>query len=732
MSIRAPERVEIPESEAPRERFARLLAIAIVIATLGVAGVEFLHSIAENHADAAGVQAQQLGVERQGQQARAIEQTHSDIDTFNLSRVQQTEEGVAFQEYLRPSVAPSSDQETEFTNANDRWRQLAALTLDLTSIKSDSPNGPEQDLFFPNAAYADATVASDRLFALEDAQNSEQHSWDALLSQYSVILTMLAISVYLFGLSLTLQRRVALFMTGFAITLVVISGLWTAGLQLARPTLASDGAADAYAQGNLLSSTQYNSPGISSLQAADADFTKAIGLRPDFAYAYLQRSQVRFLIGSPQRTESFVSITTNDALTASDADLQKAYDLGLRTKTLLNNLAANRLLLAIEDGQSSGYDQATDYLDQALAIDASDPLLYYNRSIADLGKGDTQGASVDLDTAIQHTLYLDVSKNTPRNDPAIESGLVNTQLTVLDILAAHRSDLRSEINQMKAHVVTGVELNAATPPSNHPQVSGVSLDVFPAQLQWVATIPNLNTAKDDVSAQWYHQAAPNLGWSVLNGVSGKVIPQPNGATPDRYFGLTDSLSTEGSCLPATGNYRVELYINGQLAATQTTAAPSLPALTAERVTDIGVGLCRPADWKPPTSGVFTGFNAGFTSPNGTAGVYLFHYAHVERSPGDTDQDVVTTFRDGLVKYLNDQKLLPGTATLGPAATSTGFLGMTTTARSYYTYAGGEALVSAGLMADGSVMLEVNFDTTDNFTAANATTLRVFDSAVLLG
>ena len=46
--IKAPERVEIPEQEElRRDRFARILAVLIVVATLGVATVEYLHSLAD-------------------------------------------------------------------------------------------------------------------------------------------------------------------------------------------------------------------------------------------------------------------------------------------------------------------------------------------------------------------------------------------------------------------------------------------------------------------------------------------------------------------------------------------------------------------------------------------------------------------------------------------------------------------------------------------------------------
>ena len=499
--MRPPERIEIPEAEdLRRERFARILAVLIVVATLGVASVEFLHSIADKSADAASVEAQRLSIERQGALVRAEDAARAQIDIYAYQQQERAQQANAFQEYLAPSVTSGSTQAQLLQLEENRWTTLAALTGDLTSIKAGGATSPQQDAAFPNQLQSQSEQDADRLFALEDAQNQQRSDWQGRSGFLSVILTMLAVAIYLFGLSLTLQARVRRWLVTLGVVLVAGGGVATVVLLFAAPAPVPDSAADSYSRGVYALNTFYTKPGDQGLKEAYDDFSKAIQERPRFAQAFLQRSQVQFLLGSPQRQAAVVSITTDAQLQAQGNDLQQAYDLGLRDKLLLNNLAANRLLLAVTQNQPSRYSEALTYVNAALALDPNDPLLNYNKGIALLAQGNTDQAAQSYRDAVAHTVFTDVAHKTARNDSAAEENYVSGALTPLDLLVKYRPELMAQAKAMKELIVNGVDRKQA-PPGNAGTMKVSELDVFPAELQWKAKIDGVDPSTANISTQ---------------------------------------------------------------------------------------------------------------------------------------------------------------------------------------------------------------------------------------
>ena len=728
--MKPPERVEVPEEHEMRERFARVLAVLIVVATLGVATVEFLHSIADKNADHAGVVAQKLGVERQGELVRADDAARTQVEAFAYGEVQRARGGNAFQQFLLPSVAQGSAQASLLQLEETRWSQLADLTGSLTDVKSDGNTAPSQDLRFPNLEVSQKQHESNRLFALQDASNELRGNWQTRVGLLSVILTMFAVAIYLFGLSLTLQAGVRRGLVGLGLLLVAVGTVWTLGLQFGMPGDPSEQAASEYADGVAAAATFYAQPGDTGLRTADDDFTKAISLRPTFAQAYVQRSQVRFLLGSPQRADSVVSITTTAALNAQGDDLQHAYDLGDRDKLLLNNLAANRLLLAIEDNQPSNYGSAIGFLDAGLRLDDNDPLLHYNRGLALLGQGNGDGARAAYTDAIARTVYTSVSAHTARNDVAQEEALVAGALTPLDLLAAHRPDLAGQVSAMKELIVNGVDNRKPKGSSPAVQLEGTAVQVFGGELQWTAKSANLDTSADEVSTQWYYQGPQKLGWSVLPSVSGDRAPGPdaNGGT-NAYFLITRYLQATGQCLEP-GAYRAEVYVNGHLAgAAQSTA--TLPTLAAAAMPDVGASVCHPQDWKQDQAHVLRGFSSGLHNGDASAGVYVLRFQNPGVAAGTDAKVEASAFRD---QFFGLSGYLPAGASpqLDNEVTSPYFLGLNGANEAYYGYSGGILRIGSGVTADGAVLIGVVFAPTDQWSGDHSNGDTIFDSMISLG
>jgi tetratricopeptide (TPR) repeat protein len=718
---RPPERVEIPEEEdLNRERFARILAILIVVATLGVACVEYLHSVADKNADAAGVEAQKLSVERQGELVRADDKARAELDVYAFSSQERTQQGNAFQEYLNPAVKQGSAEGNLLQLEETRWSTLADLTGELTSVKSSGATSPAQDLAFPNVLLAQASRTADRLFALEDAQNQLRGDWQSRVGLLSVVLTLLAVAIYLFGLSLALHAAVRRWLVGLGVVLMAGAGVWTLALLFTIPSGSDEKAADAYSEGMFALNTFYTHAGDEGLKQADADFTKAIQLRPRFASAYLERSQVRFLLGSPQRTENLLSITTGDALRRQGDDLGAAYGLGLKDYRLLNNLAANKLLDGIATGQQADFGSALTYLGSALDLAPDEPLLYYNQGLAYLGQGRTSQAQNAYGLAVRHTQYTDVAHKKPRNDPNVEQSYVGSALTTLDLLGSHRSDLASTVKGMKQLVISGVDRNQK-PPSGQARASDVGVTVFPGELEWTATLDNFDESSDTVATEWYYRDPRKLGWSVLSPISGVAVASGNGAVvynsvthvlgeaEDHYFLINSYLRNTNQCLQP-GTYRTEVYVNGRLVA-QAQVEGGLTPLTAQTLSELAVAFCHPNGWTQDQTNFLRGFSNGYVSPDKSEGLFVFRFQNPGTlASGGADAEA-SNFRDLLLGLLQRDNVIPSINKDSVVErTSPYFLGFNAPTEAYYDYsdATGSIRIGAGVADDGAVLGAVVF------------------------
>jgi hypothetical protein len=713
--IKPPERVEIPEEEEPRERFARFLAICIVVSTLLLALVEFAHGNDTKSMDSAAIEAQNLGAERQGEVARAEALAQSDLAMFGLTEQERTQAGNASQTAANQILAGADDAQS--IAAIRRFDALAELSQTFTTITESGPNGPDSDPAFPNRTLSLATKESELLFAKQDAANEEREAWETRLSQYSVILTMLAVAVYLFGLSLTLQAAVRRIITGLALALVLVSAGWSGGLQIVRPSRAPDAAAEAYAQGRVDAAVA-RSP--EDLKKAEDDFSEAINARPTFAQAYVQRAGVRFVEGSPEVGSSFISITTQDALRSSTADLQKAYDLGLRNYLLLYNLSSQDVLISLYDNRPELLSQAIALAEKGIEVDGNNPAQYGNLVVARLLAGDSSGADSALDKFIDHIVYVG-EKHTPRNDQQFAENQLAGVLTPLQLIVDRQAGGNGSGGGVSAEKLQSIKeklVNAVVAPkqSRTLKASDATVDVFASKVQWSATIPDLQS-DDTVSVEWYHNDPGKLGWSAIASVSGAVTPTPNGP-PDQYFENHPFLVDTGQCT-SPGRYRAEIYVNGHLAATAETDASKL-TLNATFSRDIGVALCRPDGWVHDDDQFIRGFEDTFLSGDKKHGAVIYRVQNPNPAIGTDAASRATSYRDQL---LDITSVMPSNLTVDAAQTkplSQFFLGLKSTTVAIETNSSGqEAEVGCGVADDGSIIIGTVFGPSSDFDDGNA-------------
>ncbi|MBA2254667.1 MAG: hypothetical protein H0W07_06105 [Chloroflexi bacterium] len=682
--------IDLPGPDELEDRFSRVVALLIAFATLVAASAGFLQNAAGNNGGSYSIRASQLGVESLGALVNAGQTAQVDFETYSLAAEQRARAANAF---LRSAIADAGS--AEGTNADFRQRLqtvLADRTDDLTSIKLDGEDGPRRDPAFPARFFAKATRASVQLDAEQDAANEAAQLWGDQVTVYTAILAMLAVSLYLFGLALTVDdRRIARGFTAVGVAIVAVGTAWT-GLVASAPPRASDlGAAAAFAEAHVAALAAVDQAGFA---AAVSGYDRAIAMRPTFARAYKERSEAILLAGTP-RHGALIGITGTDALARSRADLEKARDLGLRTGVVMGNLGFASFLQGVQQGDRALIERAVGHTRAAIDLDATNPRWRFNLAVALLALDRTVESDEAYRVGLQHLLYVDVEKQTLRAEPVIEEFVTAAALSDLETLASRRPDLAPKVGGIKQFLVGAVARESAVDQPQSPASLGpVSVGVLPAEVEWTAELQAWDTSRDVLSAQWYYDDPQQRGWTVIPSISGVVD-----VTRDEY-NLRSYLaaSTPPSCLP-DGSYRVELYVNGRLAG-QAQATSSFGDLRAFAARDLTVALCRPPDWTEAEVS-YAGLFNGYESPDKQSGVVLFRLGIPGRGRDEAELSVAVT--DFVTEAFKDLFTNPPVAQGEPEE---GYLlALAGTRWRTYDYGDGRLRTGAGVdPSDGSVFL----------------------------
>lgn len=705
MSVRQNPAVAAEISEGrPTDMLSAVVAITIALATLVAAVAGFLQAETSQAAGNRREQAEQFALQALSRAQSSRENAQVELETFQLWIRQRTQAGNA----LLASLYASSDpvRENELLLEQQRWETIAAATLKQSELDPESEYGPENDPTFPQRYFAVATGDSLRLNALQDAANEEATKLDERAAAYTAVLAMLAVALYLFGLTLAVTgrwRRLGFFTVGLGMLGVAL--LWIAQAALLPPYDTRDEAAASYAAGRVAAATAVD---MADFRAAEQHFTSAVELRPTFARAYSDRAAVIFQGASPQRS-GFISIAPPEALARSAADLRTAVALGLENAPTLGDLGFYLFADGVQSADLGLLSQSIDYTRRAIALDPAEPIYRYNLGAALTASGRFDEARAAYQEAVLATIYVDLPNGVLRQEPNVEESWLAGALTDLEIVNRYRAELEQQtgraglegqIISLKEHIVGRVVAESPDAPAASPAVfADITPAIFPAEVQWRGTVTGYDPSRDTISAQWYHNDPEGHGWAVIPEVS--LTSTPTTQADGSLFQLTPYTGriVPAECLPP-GSYRVELYVNGRLAA-QGEVIAEFGELEAFMARDLTMAFCRPQDWVRVEDRL-PGLIDGYASTDGDHGVLGARYG----LPGSLRslQDISAQIEDLTIAAFSDW--FPGTPTFVESSGTTDdyFMGLADAAWRWYDYGSGYVRVGAGVTLDGAVLV----------------------------
>ncbi len=709
---------DAPAADERGERLSGIVAIIIAFATLIAALTGFLQADASTQASDQRNEAEQLALQALASSQSAQQSAQVELETFATWQEQRTRAGNALVQGLYSGS--DADRANRLMLEQQRWEAIAAATLSLSGIDPASEFGPEQDPLFPQRFFAAATEESLRLNALQDAANEEAAALDQRAASYTAILATLAVSLYLFGLTLAVRER--WLRRGFVsvgMVLLVVGSLWLAQVTIMPIHQTNNESASEYARGRIAAITASDRAGY---QQAIAHYDRAIELRPTFAHAYADRSDAIFLSESPQRS-GFISIVPPEALERARTDLETAHSLGMENASTFGSLGFYGFSQGVQQNDIALLNESADFTRRAIELDPTEPIYRYNLAVTLVAAGRLEEARTAYQDAVARSLYVDLANTTLRGEPFAEEQWLAGALTDLEIVRRYRPDLENDIRGLKEQIVGRVTTGRLDAPVASPAVfADIQLDIFPAELQWQGNVTNYDAARDVISAQWYHQDPSGQGWAVIPEISQTVTPQVN--AEGRLFQLSPYLGRilPAQCLPA-GNYRVELFVNGRLAA-EASGNADFGSYAPYLARDMTVGMCRPPDWIRREDRL-PGLIDGFQSADLGYGVYVARLPMLD-SLRDLP-DVTATVEDIAIQSFTD--LFPAVPTFleDPGTEALYFMGLDGTAWRWYDYGTGYVRVGGGLTDDGAVIMGIVYGPYDWFNGDEPT--RIFNSMV---
>ena len=334
------------------EPFERLVAILIAVVALVAAIAAFLEAHAGSASDRFERDAQQYGLQAVGLRTRGeVQVGYALSDAYRLWLELDTS---AFSAEENEDFASA----TRFKSLRDEVEQLSPL-LQAPYFDANAGTLPDINAFESNLYLVESTALSERFANAANVSDA----WAAKANAYVSHLTLLTVTLFLFGLSTTVIGRMGWLFVGMGSLIATITIGWMSWIVLTPIPNLPDEAIVAYASGVGWSHQD-------RFDLAQQSFDQAIEFAPEYANAYYERAKVAF---------------ANENYAASVADYQAAADNGREDVNVPWNMGWAYYLMG-------DLDNAIATTESALEMAPEQLVLHYNLGLAQLATGNIEAA----------------------------------------------------------------------------------------------------------------------------------------------------------------------------------------------------------------------------------------------------------------------------------------------------------------------------------------------------
>lgn len=561
--------VEAPEIEVDDDApiFRRRLALAVVLITLFGATVAYLHESNSNLEDNAAREAEIASIKGFGQQVGASTEFRFDYRVFVQRQLLERRHLVAA---ARQRSTLDSSQSTIYGSDSDRWAQLRDAIGKATQL---------QDGQAATALDSKLQTEPDKARLTQKVFANKAADYGSKADSYVALLTVLAVGLFLIGLSLTLsgRGRYYLALPGVAIALVCVG--WAVLITAGSITQVSPKAIELTAQGQELQSSGDPKGAIDKYRAAIAD-------SPQFGAAFARLANAEFEAGASSSSgNQFQSLASPDATKRAIDAGEKAISLGEGNASLLSSVGFFHFA-------AGEYDRAEQLSQQALDSNDQFPPLVFNLGVVQVAKGEASAA--------EKTYERGISLLEEEQDGGLRLLIIAAARTDLEIAVDRTPDSAGLAQKMKGLLAVAEapildsrdQAPDKAPPNSSVSDVTISTDRFRVFASYTADGFEPNTPLVNV---WYFRPLDANGTGPFEQVFPLDRATLTGSDP-----VTTEPVENGDCLPG-GDYRVEVYAGRDLLATadQHFSDSPLGTLIVDGGEDVGFTMCHPDNWTPP-------------------------------------------------------------------------------------------------------------------------------------
>ena len=558
--------IEAPELEVDEDApaFRRRLALVVVLITLFAAFVAYLHEQNSNLEDNAAREAQIASIKGFGQQVGASTEFRFDYRLFVQRQLLERQHLVAAARQ-RTTVDPALG--ALYGGDSDRYTQL----------RDTIGNGaPVQDLAGADSVNGKLQSAPDKARLEQEVFSNKANDYGNKADSFVALLTVLAVGLFLIGLSLTLSGRGRYYLAIPGVAIAVVCLLWAVVIGTGSVTRVSPNAIDLTAQGQQLQSSGDAAGAIDKYKAAIAD-------SPQFGAAFARLADAEFVNGGHALSGGqFISISDPEATKRAIAAGEKAISLGEGGASLLSDIGFYHFTLG-------EYDRAEALSQQALDSNDQFPPLVFNLGVVQVA----QGEASDAEATYRHGIDL----LTKEQDSTLRLEVIAAARTDLEIAVNTTPSIKDLAQKMKGLLAVAeapaldnsVKIPDGAPGGATVNNVGISTDRFRLVASYDTS--GLDTATPLVNV-WYFRGLDANGQGPFE----QIYPM------DQVSLSSDQVRTipveNGDCLPG-GDYRVEVYAGHDLLATQDQHIGDSPlgTLVVAGGEDAGFSMCHPDNWK---------------------------------------------------------------------------------------------------------------------------------------